>query len=789
VSCATPVKDGMVVYTQSERVKQAQNAIVEFLLVNHPLDCPVCDKGGECPLQDISYGWGPGKSRFIEPKRNFPKPIALSPLVAIDRERCILCYRCVRFSQEVAEDDQLTFLDRADHTFVGTFDGRPYVAPFSGNIIELCPVGALTSTAYRFRARPWDIENAGSVCTLCPSQCNVSFSVRDGRVERVLARDNSEVDDGWLCDKGRFAYQAIHSEQRIVQPLVRDGGLLRPVSWERALEAAATGLGKAGARSAAIVGGATTNEEGYLLQRLFRDALGSGSIDSRTGGVLEPASARLLTRPELSARVADIDQAAVVLVVGADPINESPILDLRLRKAVGRFGATLLVAAAHPTALDGGATERLAYVPGGEEAFLRAFAKTMLEVDRGSHDHPATAGARELDGQRELLEFLARLPLESLTQAAGTDVGDLRDAAGLLVGAESLVIVWGERLGHGEGGPGALRALLDLALLAGVDGSESSGLIEVPVQSNARGLREVGCLPNLAPGLVDVDFGGLSAAQARDAARSGDLSAFYLLHADPLREHPDRAAWEQALGTAFVVAHDQFVNESVERHADVVFPAESYAEKEGTVTHPDGRLQRARPAIGRPGAVRPESHVLTELAGRLGLEIEHRTAAAVLAEIGDQVPFYRGITNDEIGPKGVRWQEREQSLVAARALDEPRFGSPSDPRIPPEPGDGALRLAGVSLLWAAWETERSPALDFLSASQEVQLNPSDADRLGIAHGGRVAVTSNGNTLEATARLRQAAPPGCACLFWGTAAGNANALLNGAPTLVDVKPIE
>src|SRR5213082_1976674 len=190
-SCSTPVKDGMVVNTQTDRVRHAQNAIVEFLLVNHPLDCPVCDKGGECPLQDITFGWGLGRSRFIEPKRHFQKPLALSPLVAIDRERCILCYRCVRFSQEVAEDNQLAFLDRADHTFVGTFDGRPYVAPFSGNVVELCPVGALTSTSYRFRARPWDIENSGSVCALCPSQCNIAFSVRDdAKVLRVMARDN-----------------------------------------------------------------------------------------------------------------------------------------------------------------------------------------------------------------------------------------------------------------------------------------------------------------------------------------------------------------------------------------------------------------------------------------------------------------------------------------------------------------------------------------------------------------------------------------------------------------------
>jgi NADH-quinone oxidoreductase subunit G len=189
-ACSTAVRDGMVVFTQTDRVKEAQQAVVEFLLINHPLDCPVCDKGGECPLQDITMGWGSGRSRFIEPKRHFVKPLGLSPLIAIDRERCILCYRCVRFSQEVAEDYQLVLQERGAHTFVSTFDGHPYVAPFSGNIIELCPVGALTSQPYRFRARPWDIEGSGSVCTLCPAQCNVEFTVRDERVLRVHARDH-----------------------------------------------------------------------------------------------------------------------------------------------------------------------------------------------------------------------------------------------------------------------------------------------------------------------------------------------------------------------------------------------------------------------------------------------------------------------------------------------------------------------------------------------------------------------------------------------------------------------
>src|SRR5262249_4082146 len=242
-SCSTPVRDGMVVHARTEQVKKAQNAVVEFLLVNHPLDCPVCDKGGECPLQDITQGWGPGKSRVIDEKRHFQKPVELSPLVAIDRERCILCYRCVRFSQEISEDAQLQLLERGDRTFVGTFDERPYVAPFHGNITDICPVGALTNYTYRFRARPCDIEQTGSVCTRCPSACNVRSTVGDEQVRRVRARANHAVDDGWLCDRGRYGFEMFTAPERIDGARLKAGAA---VGSAQAIAAAAQGLRAAG---------------------------------------------------------------------------------------------------------------------------------------------------------------------------------------------------------------------------------------------------------------------------------------------------------------------------------------------------------------------------------------------------------------------------------------------------------------------------------------------------------------------------------------------------------------
>jgi NADH-quinone oxidoreductase subunit G len=538
--CSTPVKDGMVVHTQSPRVKTAQEAVVEFLLVNHPLDCPVCDKGGECPLQDITFGWGGGKSRFVEPKRHFVKPLALSEKIAIDRERCILCYRCVRFSQEISEDYQLVLLERGAHSYVSTFDGRPYEAPFSGNIVELCPVGALTSRDYRFRARPWEVEDAGTVCTLCPSQCNVSLTVRDERVMRVMARDNPEVDDGWLCDRGRFAYPAL-AEGRVTEPLIRDGGELRPVSWERALDEAASHLSRAGTRVGALAGGGATNEEGLLLGRLMRDALGSPHLDSRLAGKLPIELHRALAEPKLQATVPDLEFAHSVLVLDCDPIADVPILDLRLRKGVRRHGMKL----------------------------VRANRSQLLdEAKRG-----------------ELLDTL---------RAAG----------------EEIVVLWHERLSAGPDGERAVRGLLDLASTLGLADIDGAGLLEVPTHANGRGLREAGVLPNAGPGLSDTEEDGLDVPGIADAFEQGELSCLYLLDVDP-----------PAGGNGTVIAHAAFLSDALREQADVVFPAEAYPEKEGTVTHPDGRPQRVRRAARHLGEIRDERQVLEDLTSRVGLAV------------------------------------------------------------------------------------------------------------------------------------------------------------------------
>jgi NADH-quinone oxidoreductase subunit G len=724
-SCSTPVKDGMVVHTQTERVRHAQNAIVEFLLVNHPLDCPVCDKGGECPLQDITFGWGLGRSRVIEPKRHFEKPLALSPLIAIDRERCILCYRCVRFSQEIAEDWQLIFTERGADTFVGTHDGHPYVAPFSGNIIELCPVGALTSQPYRFRARPWDIEGAGGICTLCPSQCNVEFTVRDEKVVRVLAREHPSVDDGWLCDKGRFAYQAIHVDERITAPLVRDGGTLREVSWERALEVAA-GLRRHRGHVGALVGGGATNEEGFLLGRLMREGLGSGDIDSSAAGRLP----RAVDAPALQATVPDLEFAHTVLVLGCEPLDDAPILDLRIRKGVRRHRVALAIASARPSALDPSASVIARYAPGEEDAFVAGL-------------------AAELAG--EPLSELAKL---------------LRD------GGEDVVILWGERIG-----PAAAASLLSVASSLGLSGRDGAGLLSVPACANGRGLREAGAVPE---------------AEARDAAAiaaaaaDGSLSALYLFETDPVRDRPDRGLWDRALHhAALVVAHASVLTDGLREHASVIFPAESSAEKDGTVVHPDGRVQRLRAAIGHPGSVRSSWSVIAAIGESVGCDLGVTTSSEAFSQLVDAVPFYRGLTLDEIAGRGVRWPETPAADAFPAATRSAAPTAPSSTPTAPAPGNGGLRLGTYRPIWAGAEVEISPALHFLIAHQQVELSPHDAALLGVSNGEAVEVAQNGTRLRAKVAVRTGVPAGTAFLADGIAAESANAFTE--PVITVHKP--
>jgi len=445
-------------------------------------------------------------------------------------------------------------------------------------------------------------------------------------------------------------------------------------------------------------------------------------------------------------------------VLGCEPLDDAPILDLRIRKGVRRQGVRLALATPRPSALDAGAELAVRFAPAGAEALVLALGAAL-------------GGDGDLD---------------ELAGAAGADAAQVRALAQLLSGAgEHVVVLWGEGVCTGPRAAHAARALLNLAGALKLDGVEGAGLLEVPASANGRGLREAGVLPGCGPGLADSSAEGMGAAAIASALAGGELGALYLLGVDPLRTHPDRPAWQAALAAApFVVAHAATLSAGVAEHADVIFPCEAYAEKEGTVTHPDGRLQRLRPAIGRPRGVRAEWQVLAELCTRLGLDLELLTAAMATAQLIEAVGFYDGITLEEIGGNGVRWPARE----AAGALAEGDQG-PFEPESPQPGGDPGqrLRLGTFRSLWASPEVEASPALAFLAAEQRAEMSPADAERLGIGDGQQVEVSVNGSRLRAVASLRAAIPPGSVFLAEAIAEGAANALTNGQPRLVEVRP--
>ena len=319
---------------------EAQDATLEFILVNHPLDCPVCDKGGECPLQDLTFRYGPGNTRNTFPKRTMEKPIPISPAIALDRERCILCYRCTRFSEGVAEDGQLIARDRGAHSIIATFEDEPYRATFSGNVIELCPVGALTSTQYRFEARPWEIQNVPSVCGLCPVGCNITATTREGKVKRILSRNHPEIDEGWLCDKGRFSFTSLYARDRVRDPLKRIGKRrFEELSWDAALDEAERLLRQGPVLLA--LSGSETVEQAEALSRFVRQGLGSDAV------VLpEQASPAL---DAFRAPLSTIRDADLIVVAGDDPVEErAPVVELWI-KAAGRHGAEVVTVGAAGT--------------------------------------------------------------------------------------------------------------------------------------------------------------------------------------------------------------------------------------------------------------------------------------------------------------------------------------------------------------------------------------------------------------------------------------------------------
>ncbi len=694
MACTTTCMEDKAVKTQrtSELARKGQEGTLEFLLINHPLDCPMCDKGGECPLQDQALAHGSTSSRFIDQKRRYHKPVAVSEQILLDRERCVLCARCTRFAEQIPGDPFIELFERGALEQVAIYEDEPYHSYFSGNIIQICPVGALTSTSYRFKSRPFDVVTTPSVCDHCSAGCSLTVQSRRGEIQRQLARTNMAVNEAWNCDKGRFGFTHLTAATRITEPKLRDGDDLVTASWTEVLRrtrSAITAAQEAGpGRVAVVTGSRLADEDAYAAAKYVRTVLKSDDLDHRTR--FAPATERaelpaLIGRD--TATYADVEQAPVIVVAGLDPEEEVPILHLRLRKAWRNGRARIIVVGPHLGTLADLAWRHVPTAPAGEAAALRELA------------------GREADG-----------PAGEVSEA-------VREAV-------APVVLVGERAGAGAITAGA-------ALADAVDGK----LGYVPRRAGARGAVEAGLAAGLLPGgrrLDDADdraaieqhWGELPSEPGRDLhailtdAAAGRIDVLHLIGVDLARDAASTELARAALAkVGTVIVQDLARTDTVVDHADVVLPVAARQERPGTATNWEGRAQRFSRAIDGPDLVQEDWEILVQVAAILGHDLGFNDLEALRAEM-------------------VRVGRRETPHVFPE-LDDAEVASDAS-------ADEAQGLAVVARpLLLDRGTMLVGATDLLATARPatVAVAPSDAQASDLADGDIVEVTGAGGSLR------------------------------------------
>jgi NADH-quinone oxidoreductase subunit G len=788
-ACFVPVAEGMGVTTTSDKVKKAQDGVLEFLLVNHPLDCPVCDKGGECPLQDQTLAHGPGDTRFLEEKRHFEKPTALSDLVLLDRERCIQCSRCTRFAAEVAGEAEIDFAGRGELVEVAAFPTEPFTSHFSGNTVQICPVGALTATPYRFTARPWDLDQVESTCTTCSVGCRVAVQSSADRITRLLGVDSDPINHGWLCDKGRFAYEATNGQEpdepslpltsprrRVTSPLLRRDGELVEVTWDEAITAAADAIRRASASSpdgvGAIGGAALTNEAQYQWARLLKGIVRTDNVDAQLGDGLDAVLVAALPR----ATIDDAASARTVLLMAGDLHDELPVLFLRLREAAMAKSTVLVELGATPTRLSRLSRASLGVRPGDTPDAVAALLGDDDAVRRlATHPEGASFDALQLDFAREALP----------SDGAGVVVVVGRPnvaESGLVVEAAILRLA---------------RALPKARFLVGLR------------RGNVAGAIDLGLAPGLLPGRVRRDaasawfarrWGGAPGSDGRGAIgqlralADGSQTCVVLLGCDPLADAVDPALAEAALSASSDVVVVTGHGGPSLAHASVVLPAAVAHERDGSTTNLEGRVLRLGQKLAAPGQAWPDTDIAAELIAALGGGDVETDVASLTDEIANACSTHAGITAGALRGADDGVVIGRGAAAPRAALDPTAFpgvqspgldglrapagavGLPADPVATPgaprslgptdvlgadeafaaPPHDAySLRLVATRRLYdRGAAVEASPSLHALVETASVRVNPYDLDRIGAQDGADVRIRSS----RAVAVLRAVADP-------------------------------
>jgi NADH-quinone oxidoreductase subunit G len=639
-ACTTPIAEGMVVQTETEKVVQARKSTLELLLANHPLDCPVCDAGGECELQDMTFKYGAGESKFIDIKSHRDEQ-QWSPVVFYDRPRCILCYRCVRVCGEGMDVWALGIQNRGQGSVIAPNQGDSLNCEECGMCIDICPVGALTSGSYRYKTRPWEMTHVGTVCNHCGDGCLTTVGVRrsdtGSEIVRCDNRDRSGMNDDFLCIKGRYAYDFAANPERITTPLIKRDGRFVAATWTEAVELVASRfqqiLASHGPQSVGVIGSnRTTNEENYLLQKFARTVLGTNNIDHHRTADFPSFARAIAANNAKTASMSEVVNSPAILLIGSDPTEQHPLLAWQIRNAVRLHNARL-------------------YVANSSKIKLSKQAAHFVQIATGSEDH--------------FVSFLTGHDAAAATVGGSTEtLGKLRDA---LVAEDGLIVAFGPEL-RGE----AINALV--AHFA----PKGAKFICLADYSNSRGAADMGLFPDLLPGYHAVSgtsrtkiawaanvptTPGLHLSQMLQQAAAGDLQALWVVGANPAARHPDSAAFAKP----FLVVQDMFLTETAQ-HADVFLPAAFAYEKAGTVTNTCGDLQRLKKASDVHG-VKADFEIIIRVAEKMGADIE-------------QLVPYRGYTFADAGQsRGPQSGEADRNAVFTESRGLASRTSPLDPTI------------------------------------------------------------------------------------------------------------
>ncbi len=753
-ACTTPVTEGMIIRTSTPDIVKARKMVLELLLLNHPIDCPVCDKAGDCDLQNLTYEYKVNANRFTDAK--FQHTIDYNnPLIERDMNRCVLCGKCARICDEIVGFGALTFINRGIETKIGCEFDEALNCEFCGSCISVCPVGSLLARPFKFKARFWALTKQKSVCSYCGTGCNLTLGVKDNKVLTTIYDEDQGFHKGQLCCRGRFGYQFINSDKRLTAPMVKKNGKLTEVSWDEALEVVASRMKLTGSASAALATARLTNEELVLFKQLVEIA-GSKNYDHSAGyahSALTDGFAKSFGATASPATILDVQKSDLLLVIKTDSYETHPVIGFEINMAVKNKGVKLNIISDKRGKLSKlPDAKTLLHKPGSEIAVINAIAKAILDEKLSDGSAGSVAGYAELE------KALSGFAPEAVAEKCGVSAADIKQLASDYAKAEKALILFPVGLAYPGHNADLASALANLAILTGKLGKEGCGVLCMSEKNNSQGAVDMGFYPK----------DGLNATGILDGCASGSIKTLFIAGENPVVSYPDHSKIASALDKVeFLIVSELFMTETAAM-ADVVLPACSFAEKEGTFTSVDRRVQHIKPAIRKIGQSRSDFEIFGALIAKLGGKAP-ASPAAVFSEIAISAPGYAGMSYATLGTDG----------AFAPVAIKPAFVIPAATSVGAETGKMAL-VTGSALYHSGTLSQFGEGPMYVCPEGYIELARTDAARLNVNENDVLTVTSSSGNIKLKAKVSMRMPEGVVFAPYHFSDTPINQVWSGAP---------